>query len=39
MRVTWTKEGTGDKVDTEVADRVSLLAGSQKPHFTRVVIG
>jgi hypothetical protein len=28
MRVAWMKEGTGDKVDAEVADRLSLLAGS-----------
>jgi hypothetical protein len=34
----WTKEGTGDKVGAEVVDRVSLLARSQKPCFTRVVI-
>jgi hypothetical protein len=27
------EEGTGDKVDVEVADRVSLSAGSQKPRF------
>jgi hypothetical protein len=32
------EEGTGDKVDAEVADRVSLLVGSQKPCFTCVVI-
>jgi hypothetical protein len=33
------KEGTGDKVDAEVADRVSLSTGSRKPRFARVVIG
>jgi hypothetical protein len=32
-------EGTGDKVNAEVADRVSLSAGSQKPRFAHVVIG
>jgi hypothetical protein len=32
------KEGTGDKVDAIVADRVSLLVGSRKPRFTRMVI-
>jgi hypothetical protein len=30
--------GTGDKADTEVADRVSLSAGSWKSRFTHVVI-
>jgi hypothetical protein len=39
MRATWTEEGTGDKVNAEVADRVSLLAESQKPYFALVVIG
>jgi hypothetical protein len=38
-RVAWTEEGTDDKVDAEVADRVSLSARSQKPRFPRVVIG
>jgi hypothetical protein len=38
-RAARTKEGTNDKVDAEVADRVSLLAGSRKPRFPRVVIG
>jgi hypothetical protein len=33
------KEGTSDKVDVEVADKVSLSAGSRMPHFTCVVIG
>jgi hypothetical protein len=33
------EEGTGDKVDVELADMVSLSAGSQKPRFARVVIG
>jgi hypothetical protein len=28
MRAAWTEESTGDKVDAEVADRVSLSAGS-----------
>jgi hypothetical protein len=31
--------GIGDKVDTEVADRVSLSTGSRKLHFAHVVIG
>jgi hypothetical protein len=31
-------EGTGDKADAEVADRVSLSVGSWKPRFTHVVI-
>jgi hypothetical protein len=39
MRATRTEEDTGDKVDAEVADRVSLSVGSQKPLFARVVIG
>jgi hypothetical protein len=39
MRAVWTEEGTGDKVDAEVADKVSLSVGSQKPHFAHVVIG
>jgi hypothetical protein len=38
-RAARTEEGTGDKVDTEVVDRVSLSAESQKTRFTRVVIG
>jgi hypothetical protein len=38
-RAAQTEEGTGDKVDPEVADRVSLLTGSRKPLFARVVIG
>jgi hypothetical protein len=33
------EEGTGDKSNAKVADRVSLSAGSQKSRFTRVVIG
>jgi hypothetical protein len=33
-----TEEGTGDKVGAEVANRVSLSAGSWKPRFTCVVI-
>jgi hypothetical protein len=33
-----TQEGTCDKVDTEVVDRVSLSAGSQKLCFAYVVI-
>jgi hypothetical protein len=32
-------EGIGDKVDAEVANRVSLSVGSRKPHFACVVIG
>jgi hypothetical protein len=39
MRVAWMEEGTGDKVYTEVVDRVSLLTESQKSRFTRMVIG
>jgi hypothetical protein len=39
MRAEQTQEGPGDKVDAEVADMVSLSVGSQKPHFTHVVIG
>jgi hypothetical protein len=35
----WMEEGTNDKVDAEVADRVSLSIESQKPRFTRMVIG
>jgi hypothetical protein len=38
MRATWTEERTDDKVDVEVADRVSLSVSSQKPRFTHVVI-
>jgi hypothetical protein len=38
MRATRMDEGTGDKAEAEVADRVSLSAGSQKPHFVHVVI-
>jgi hypothetical protein len=33
------EEGTGDKVDAEVADRVSISAESRKPRFPHVVIG
>jgi hypothetical protein len=33
------EEGTGDKVDAEVANRVSLSAGSRKSCFARMVIG
>jgi hypothetical protein len=32
-RVAWTEEGTGGKVDVEVADRVSMSTESQKLHF------
>jgi hypothetical protein len=32
------EEGTGDKVDAEVADRMSLSAESRKFRFARVVI-
>jgi hypothetical protein len=39
MRVVQTEEGIGDNVGTEVANRVSLSAGSQKPRFVSVVIG
>jgi hypothetical protein len=38
-RAAWTKEGTSNKVDAEVIDRVSLSVGSQKPRFAHVVIG
>jgi hypothetical protein len=38
-RAAQAEEGTGDKVDTEVADRVSLSTGSRKPRFAHVVIG
>jgi hypothetical protein len=38
MRVAQTEEGTDDKVDVEVADRVSLSAESRKPRFAHVVI-
>jgi hypothetical protein len=38
-RAAWTKEGTSNKVDVEVIDRVSLSVGSQKPRFAHVVIG
>jgi hypothetical protein len=37
-RATWTKVGTRESGDDEVADNVSLSAISQKPHFTCVVI-
>jgi hypothetical protein len=30
--------GTGESGDDEVVDNVSLLAGSQKPRFTHMVI-
>jgi hypothetical protein len=33
------EEDTGDKVNDEVVDRLSLSACSQKPCFIRVVIG
>jgi hypothetical protein len=39
MRAAWTEEGIGNKVDVELADWVSLSAGSWKPRFARVVIG
>jgi hypothetical protein len=32
------EEGTGDKVDAEVANRVSLSVGSRKPRFACMVI-
>jgi hypothetical protein len=37
-RVVQTEEGTDEKVDVEVAGRVSLSTGSWKPCFARVVI-
>jgi hypothetical protein len=39
IRVAWMEEGTSDKIDVQVADRVSLSAGSWKPHFPHMVIG
>jgi hypothetical protein len=38
-KATRMEDGTGDKVDAEVADRVSLSPGSRKPRFAWVVIG
>jgi hypothetical protein len=38
-RAARTEEGTSDKVDAEVTDKVSLSVGSRKPYFARVVIG
>jgi hypothetical protein len=37
-RAAQTEEGTDDKVGSEVANRVSLSAGSRKPHFAHVLI-
>jgi hypothetical protein len=37
-RATQMEEGTNDKVNAKVADRVSLSVNGQKPHFTYVVI-
>jgi hypothetical protein len=39
VRAVWTEVGTGESGDNEVADNVSLSAGSQNPRFTRVIIG
>jgi hypothetical protein len=33
------EEGTNDKVNAKVVDRVSLSVIGQKPHFTYMVIG
>jgi hypothetical protein len=38
MREAQMEEGTGGKVDAEVANRVSLSLGSWKPCFPHVVI-
>jgi hypothetical protein len=38
MRVAWSEEGTSDKTDAKVADRVSLVTVSWKPRFAHVVI-
>jgi hypothetical protein len=38
MKVAQMKEGTGDMVNAEVADRVSLSVSSCKPRFTLMVI-
>jgi hypothetical protein len=38
-RAARTEVGIGESGDYEVADSVSLSVGSQKPRFTRVVIG
>jgi hypothetical protein len=32
------EEGTSDKANAKVADRVSLPTGSRKPHFAHIVI-
>jgi hypothetical protein len=32
------EEGTGNKVDVEVVDRVGLSAGSRKPRFAHMAI-
>jgi hypothetical protein len=37
MRAARTEVGTGESSDDEVADKVSLSAGSQKPLFAHVV--
>jgi hypothetical protein len=39
VRVAWTKVGTRDSDDDEVANSVTLSIGSRKPLFDRVVIG
>jgi hypothetical protein len=38
VRVVRTEVGIGESGDDEVADKVSLSAGSWKPCFARVVI-
>jgi hypothetical protein len=39
MRAAQTKEGTDDKVDADMADKVCLSTGSWKPRFAHVIIG
>jgi hypothetical protein len=38
-RAAQTKEGIDDKVDAEMANKVSLSAESRKPRFAHVIIG
>jgi hypothetical protein len=39
VRAVQAEVGTGESGDDEVANKVSLSAGGQKPRFTHVVIG
>jgi hypothetical protein len=39
VRASWTDVDTGERGDNEVADNMSLSAGSRNPCFTRMVIG